>query len=150
MAAQAKSTTGSNLESATKRVRKLNDGILERAQRGGEASLEAYEGLLKSIADYQESAGERTGEWTFYFRNGRVKATGAYLHGELTGPWEWYRESGQPLQTGAFRDGQQDGLWKRYQASGKLLDVGLYAEGKKAGEWKTYDANGGLLKSKEH
>lgn len=72
MAKQAKSKGGSNLESATKRVRKLNDGIVQRAQRGGETSLEAYEELLTSIADYQQSAGERSGE--FVSTLGRAQA----------------------------------------------------------------------------
>lgn len=72
MAKQAKSTSGKSLESATKRARELNDRIVERAQRGGEASLDAYEGLLKSIADYQESAGDRSGE--FVSTLGRAQA----------------------------------------------------------------------------
>ena len=52
MATQTKQSTASNLEGATKRVRKLNDNIVERARRGGEESLEAYEGLLQSVADF--------------------------------------------------------------------------------------------------
>jgi len=72
MAKETKQSTASNLESATKRVRTLNDRIIERARRGGEESLEAYEGLLKSVADYQQSAGQRAGD--FVSRLGRAQA----------------------------------------------------------------------------
>src|SRR5215212_1458263 len=63
MAKQTRQSTASNLEAATKRARTLNDRIIERARRGGEESLEAYEGLLKSVADYQQSGGKRAGDF---------------------------------------------------------------------------------------
>jgi hypothetical protein len=72
MAKQTKQSTASNIEAATKRARKLNDRIIERARRGGEESLEAYEGLLQSVADYQQSAGQRAGE--FVSTLGRAQA----------------------------------------------------------------------------
>jgi len=73
MATQTKQSTASNLEGATKRVRKLNDNIVERARRGGKESLEAYEGLLQSVADYQQSAGEKSGD--LVSRLGRAQAS---------------------------------------------------------------------------
>ena len=72
MANQTKQSAASNVESATKRARNLNDRIIERARRGGEESLEAYEGLLQSVADYQQSAGKRTGD--FVSTLGRAQA----------------------------------------------------------------------------
>lgn len=59
MAQQKKDQSASTAEAGVQRVRKLNDGIVDSARRGGEASLDAYEQLLKSIADYQQSTGKR-------------------------------------------------------------------------------------------
>jgi len=63
MANQPKEAGASSFEAAAQRVRDLNERILERARRGGTASLEAYEALLKSIADYQQRAGQRGGDF---------------------------------------------------------------------------------------
>lgn len=50
-------------DATTERIRNLNDKILERVRQGGDAALEAYERMLLTIADYQESAGKRGAEW---------------------------------------------------------------------------------------
>jgi hypothetical protein len=63
MARRSKSTSGSAVEAAARRARSINERILKSASRGGEASLEAYENLLKSVADAQQAAGERSAEW---------------------------------------------------------------------------------------
>jgi hypothetical protein len=63
MATESKSTGGSAVEAAARRARSLNDRIVRSAKRGGEASLAAYENLLKTMADAQEAAGERSAEW---------------------------------------------------------------------------------------
>ena len=50
-------------DAATERIRDLNEQILERIKSGGESALEAYERTLKTVADYQEAAGQRGAEW---------------------------------------------------------------------------------------
>ena len=60
MATKASDTTG---DAVIRRVRDLNEQIVESARRGGDESLEAYETLLKTIADFQENAAEQTAEW---------------------------------------------------------------------------------------
>lgn len=63
MAAQNRDSGAGAADSAIRRARELNDRILDQARRGGEASLAAYERLLKTVADLQETAGGRSGEW---------------------------------------------------------------------------------------
>jgi uncharacterized damage-inducible protein DinB len=60
MATTANDTTG---DAVIRRVRDLNEQIVESARRGGDESLEAYENLLKTVADYQQNAAEQTAEW---------------------------------------------------------------------------------------
>ena len=92
--------------------------------------------------------GKRHGKWTWYHKNGGLKAVGKYAHGELDGYWEWWRESGKPLQAGSFDGGQQVGSWKRYYDNGQLWDEGDYDGGKKVGVWKVYNKNGELKQTK--
>ena len=63
MAKDARDRAARGAEAATERIRDLNEQILERIKSGGESALEAYERTLKTVADYQEAAGERGGEW---------------------------------------------------------------------------------------
>jgi hypothetical protein len=63
MANEAGERAARTAEAATERIRDLNEQILERIKSGGESALEAYERTLKTVADYQEAAGQRGGEW---------------------------------------------------------------------------------------
>jgi hypothetical protein len=71
--AQQKEEAVSRLEAAAQRVRALNERITEAAKQGGEASLDAYERLLKNVADFQESAGNRSSDWVLGFANAQAR-----------------------------------------------------------------------------
>ncbi len=95
--------------------------------------------------------GKRQGVWTFYYRNGQIKAKVSYLNGELNLDCQWWRENGLPLQKGAFSSGVQIGFWQRFYDNGQLWDEGHYDNtGKKIGEWHTYAKNGVLKTKKNH
>ena len=72
MARNAKEAGVSRGEAGLQRVRELNESIVGRAREAGKDSLEAYERLLKSVADYQQKAGERSGD--FVSALGRAQA----------------------------------------------------------------------------
>lgn len=57
---------------------------------------------------------------TFFFKNGRAKATGAYVNEQMEGEWRFYRESGQLWQVGNFQGGQKHGAWVRYSRAGEV------------------------------
>lgn len=65
--AQRKETSASAVESTARRIRDLNERIIDSSRRAGSASLDAYEGLLRNVADFQESAGARGAEWVSSF-----------------------------------------------------------------------------------
>jgi antitoxin component YwqK of YwqJK toxin-antitoxin module len=33
--------------------------------------------------------GEKTGRWTYWYRNNQLTARGSYAHGKLDGSWVW-------------------------------------------------------------
>jgi hypothetical protein len=75
MAAQAREATASQVEETSGRIREINDRIVDSARRGGEASLQAYERLLRRIADAQEAAGDRGAEWVRAFTEAEARFT---------------------------------------------------------------------------
>lgn len=74
MASQRRERASAAADAAIERIRTLNERILESVKQGGDAALEAYERTLRSLAEYQESAGKRGSEWV----GGLAKAQAAF------------------------------------------------------------------------
>lgn len=60
MAQDVKGQATGAFDASIGRIRDLNDRIVETARKGGEASLQAYERLLQTVADVQQAGGSRT------------------------------------------------------------------------------------------
>jgi hypothetical protein len=74
VASQRRERASAAADAAIERIRTLNERILESVKQGGDAALEAYERTLRSLAEYQESAGKRGSEWV----GGLAKAQAAF------------------------------------------------------------------------
>ncbi len=55
------------VEPTVHRIRELNERIIDVGRRAGSAYLDAYERMLSSAADLQESAGDRGADWLTTF-----------------------------------------------------------------------------------
>lgn len=67
---------------------------------------------------------------TYYYKNGTLKAKGAFLQGMMQGEWVFYRESGQLWQVGHFQDDKKDGAWVRYDKHDKVEYSAVFKQGK--------------------
>jgi hypothetical protein len=56
-------------------IRDVNERIIDTARRRGEAALETYSQMLRSVAQAQEAAGERTADWVRAFAEAQAKFT---------------------------------------------------------------------------
>ena len=61
----------------------------------------------------------KTGEWTYYYKNGQVKQTGAFEDDEKTGEWTLYRKNGAVNAKGPYKKGQRNGDWLFYHHNGR-------------------------------
>lgn len=95
-------------------------------------------------------AGERSGLWRHYFRDGRVRSECHYENGVLSGDCVWYRQTGGLLQRGGFLDGEKHGLWQRWTAAGVPIDEGTFDRGAKSGAWTYFAADGSVKKTTTH
>lgn len=75
MATQTRDRAATHADQTISRIREINDHIVNSARRGGEASLEAYERLLRIIADAQEAAGDRGADWVRAFTAAEARFT---------------------------------------------------------------------------
>ena len=60
MATQTKTQAEKDTEQATKRIRDLNEQILDFGRSAGTGFLEAYEKNLQTFADYQDKVADQT------------------------------------------------------------------------------------------
>jgi hypothetical protein len=75
MATQTRDRATSHVDQTIGQIREINDHIVDAARRGGEEALQAYERLLKGIANAQEAAGGRGAEWVRAFTAAEAKFT---------------------------------------------------------------------------
>ena len=57
---QTKTQADKDIDQATKRIRDLNEQILEFGRKAGSGFLEAYEQNLQTFADYQDKVADQT------------------------------------------------------------------------------------------
>ena len=60
---------------------------------------------LQSVENYQDN--QLVGEFTEYFRDGKVKISGKYVNGQKDGPWTEYNESGKVEKVTRFKNGTE-------------------------------------------
>jgi antitoxin component YwqK of YwqJK toxin-antitoxin module len=68
---------------------------------------------------------------TFYYKNGKLKAKGAYRDQQLDGEWIFYRETGQLWQIGYFKMCKKQGTWTRYDRNDQIEYKESFIEDKK-------------------
>jgi antitoxin component YwqK of YwqJK toxin-antitoxin module/Tfp pilus assembly protein PilF len=100
-------------------------------------------GNLQGSGDYN-AAGDRDGEWLFYFNNGKLKGREHYKSGKLDGLQEDYFANGNPSLHETYSAGKLDGVATIYFYAGNVKSVINYELDKKEGEAKGYYANGNL------
>ena len=114
-------------------------------------------GNPKIIGNNLEKTGNKHGEWTYYFEDGKLMRTEKYEDGKIISKkgltkiekvfekeeLGWNRE---PLNGVGFIDenDKKSGEWKFYRDNGKLWKIGSYKDDKQVGEWKSYYDNGKL------
>ncbi len=113
--------------------------------------------------------GKKTGEWTFYFDDGKKAKSGTYREGLPDGTWTYWQPDGEedhPSRQEQYQLGQKHGAWTywndagqkvreenwehdvldgkqtRWHANGQLALEAFYKNGRRDGTWITYDEQG--------
>lgn len=62
---------------------------------------------------------KKSGAFLELYKNGVLKAKGAYKGEAMHGPWSFYRKDGTLMRSGSFRAGEQVGMWITYDTAGQ-------------------------------
>ena len=111
---------------------------------------------IKKLEKYNESnilieSGEtlndlKTGTWTTFHSDGRVKSISSYIAGKLDGVQINLSDRGHVELQAMYKDGLLDGNWTSYQNGSRKLEERFYIMGKLNGVNKHYSKTGKLQK----
>lgn len=77
--------------------------------------------LEKKLYANGQPAYELTGNrLTYFYKNGKIRATGNFVNNMMEGEWIFYRETGQLWQVGHFRNNRKHGEFIRYNREDKV------------------------------
>ena len=108
-------------------------------------------GQQQKSAQYEH--GMKTGEWTFWSKDGGVRKQGRYVNDKQTGTWKKFRADGTLEWIEQYLDGVPSGTWEGFQEDGKTpLWQRNYLDGERHGEWRDFFADGSIraLETYEH
>jgi len=86
------------------------------------------------------------GPFTWYWRNGNLRAKGAYEKGHYSGIISTYNREGRLLREAEYLNGVTHGIDKGYQENGKLAYQGIRADGYFEGPLEFYYDKGQIQK----
>lgn len=93
-----------------------------------------------------DKKGKRQGDWTYFYKSGKIKSTGTYKNGRRVGDWKFYYEDGKIEQTGQYnKRAKATGEWKWYFNNNQLLRQEVFSNGKENGDFVEYDRNGNIV-----
>jgi len=88
---------------------------------------------------------EKSGSYTSYYENGKLKSSENYQNGRKVGICKYYYDNGKLQYEEIYNQyGLADGTFKSYYKNGQLESTYLYKNNKKEGPYKEYYENGAL------
>jgi len=90
---------------------------------GGEMLVDKYpNGQLKSRG-YQKGVNVKTGEWTWWYKNGEKEKAGEYKNGMQVGLWTLWYENGQKMNVSNFTNGKLESSHGWHENGEKELEA---------------------------
>lgn len=110
----------------------------------GNYSVVGYsvDGVMSMKGQYKD--GLMTGNWQWFYSNGKLKSESSYVEGKKNGAERSYNAKGQLSQEVMIKDGKWDGLFRSFYADGTLDRQGHYVAGAGEGRWEFYHEQGTL------
>lgn len=106
-------------------------------------------GVIESEGNYYETD-SLEGIWSYYYANGKLKATGLYEQNLRSGKWSYYFEQGKLKSEENFVRGELQGPVTQYYENGTVAGKKHYDQGKLHGEHTAYHTNGQLKEKSEY
>ena len=80
----------------------------------------------------------KSGNWKYYYDNGKVKEEGPYKSGEKEGHWVFWTSFGFKDMEGDYKEEKQNGLWTYYYETGVKSMEQTFKDGKLSGDCSSW------------
>jgi antitoxin component YwqK of YwqJK toxin-antitoxin module len=74
----------------------------------------------KNYANGQKVYELNDNKLTYFFKTGKIRATGPYINERMERKWLFYRETGQLWVVGNFNNNMKNGSWIRYDINDRI------------------------------
>jgi hypothetical protein len=91
--------------------------------------------------------GKRSGEWVYWYKDGKKQLQGKYAGGKKTGRWVKWNQNGTKVTEGEFLYGKMHGKWTDWHGNGQKALESHWIMGKRDGTWKYWAFDGTLEKT---
>ena len=113
----------------------------------GRSNLITFTNKGKKVSEENYLGEHLDGEYSTYFDNGGLKATGQYVLGKKEGIWREFFSNGSPKSRKSFMMDQPHGPFQEWFESSQgdktqLKNKGAFVLGQKSGQWEEWDAHG--------
>ncbi|SDB86654.1 toxin-antitoxin system YwqK family antitoxin [Williamwhitmania taraxaci] len=103
--------------------------------------VEFFPGTRTIKAKGAYKASQKIGNWTFYFKNGKIEQKGSFARNKISGIWEWYNVDGNLIKSEEYLDGVRDGFYFELSAKGDTIAAGNFLSDFKEGKWKIVEGD---------
>jgi len=91
--------------------------------------------------------GKEDGEWSTFHADGSIASIGSYKEGKKIGRWKYNYPGGAVKEEGEYVDGASSGAWTSYYPTGAKSSAGNYVAGKRDGVWTYWRADGSVWRT---
>jgi len=94
--------------------------------------------------------GLKTGTWTTYHPDQRIKRIASYVGGKLNGPYLELNNRGMIELEATYKDGEYDGLYAKFKSGSRKMEERRYLNGKLHGIYRKYDERKNKVQQEIH
>lgn len=117
------------------------------SEKAFEVVEETYEnGTAKTVKYYKDETKETLLKEILYYEDGTKKLEGSYKNEKRTGEWWYWYANGKMWSQGHYKDGIDHGLKKVWHENGQKYYEGNLKDGKRVGIWTFWKENGEMIK----
>jgi antitoxin component YwqK of YwqJK toxin-antitoxin module len=107
-------------------------------------------GSPKTVKYYNNESKETLLSEINFYEDDAKKMEGSYENGERTGQWSYWYPDGKLWSQGVYKNGKENGLKTVWRSNGEKYYEGNTKEDKRIGVWKFWDEKGELLKEVDY
>jgi len=114
----------------------------EQGRKQGEWTVKDKQGRIQYKGQFHDDI--PYGTFTYYYKNGSIRAVSSIYQGGQNSFTKTYHENGTLMAEGKFVNREKDSIWNYYsdKPGNKLVAIEVYKNNSKDGVWTTFYPNG--------